>query len=252
MPLQCVIVDDEPLARDLLRSMLAEIEDVEVVAEFGEGKSAVEGIRDLRPELVFLDIQMPERDGFEVIAELAPDELPAVVFVTAYDEYALRAFEVHALDYLLKPFDRERLERTVRRAVDQLRRPGGGDRQGLMSLLQQLNRERRQQQRLVIKVRDRIYLQDVEEIDWIEANGRFVDIHVGDQTHSMRDTMQNMKETLDPTRFVRVSRSAIVNLDRVAEIQPWFSGDLVLIMRNGTNITTTRGYRDRLKDILNG
>jgi two-component system LytT family response regulator len=252
MPLRSLIVDDEPLARELLRRMLEQHDDVEVIGECGSGTQAVEAVRSERPELLFLDVQMPGLDGFAVLAELAP-EIPEVVFVTAYDQYALRAFDVHALDYLLKPFDEERLARALARARDHLRRPdAGGDRRQILALLEELRGTRTFRERLVIRVGERAFLQPVADIDWLEADGKYVKVHAGPRTHTMRETMTQLSEVLDPRRFLRISRSAIVNVDRIREIQPWFRGDYVVIMNNGAEVTSTRGYRDTLKALLNG
>jgi two-component system LytT family response regulator len=251
-PLRALIVDDEPLARELLRAMLQVHDDVEVIGECGSGTAAVEAVRAEKPDLLFLDVQMPGLDGFEVLRELAP-AIPQVVFVTAYDQYALRAFEVHALDYLLKPFDEERLERAVQRARAHLRRPPeDGDRRQILRMLDELRGARRWRERLVIRVGERAFLQPVAEVDWLEADGKYVKVHVGPKAHVIRETMTQLAEALDPGRFLRISRSAIVNVDRIREIQPWFRGDYVVILRNGAEVTSTRGYRDALKALLNG
>ena len=251
-PLRALVVDDEPLARELLRRMLDEHPALEVIGECGSGTQAVEAVRAQRPDLLFLDVQMPGLDGFAVLRELAPD-LPQVVFVTAYDQYALRAFEVHALDYLLKPFDEERLERAVQRARAHLRRPADdGDRRQILEMLDELRGVRRWRERLVIRVGERAFLQPVAEVDWLEADGKYVKVHVGPKAHVIRETMTQLAEVLDPRRFLRISRSAIVNVDRIREIQPWLRGDYVVILRNGAEVTSTRGYRDTLKALLNG
>jgi two-component system LytT family response regulator len=250
--LRSLIVDDEPLARELLRRMLAQHGDVEVVGECGSGTQAVEAVRAARPDLIFLDVQMPGLDGFGVLSELAPD-IPEVVFVTAYDQYALRAFDVHALDYLLKPFDEERLARAVDRARAHLRRPDAeGDRRQILALLDELRATRGFRERLVIRVGERAFLQPVADIDWLEADGKYVKVHAGQRTHTIRETMTQLAEMLDPRRFLRISRSAIVNVDRIREIQPWFRGEYVVIMQSGAEVTSTRGYRDTLKALLDG
>lgn len=248
--LRTLIVDDEPLARELLRKMLAGHDDVEVAGECESGTQAVEAVRADPPDLLFLDVQMPGLDGFEVLRELAP-EIPQVVFVTAYDQYALRAFDVHALDYLLKPFDEERLARALDRARAHLRRPeASDDREEILTLLDELRGARRFRERLVIRVGERAFLQPVAEIDWLEADGKYVKVHVGPRAHTIRETMTQLGAALDPRRFLRVSRSAIVNVDRIREIQPWFRGDYVVIMQNGAEVTSTRGYRDAIRDLL--
>jgi two-component system LytT family response regulator len=194
---------------------------------------------------------MPGLDGFEVLRELAP-ELPQVIFVTAYDQYALRAFDVHALDYLLKPFDEDRLARALDRARTHLRAGRQESRGEVLALLDELRGVRRWKERLVIRVGERAFLQPVADIDWLEADGKYVKVHVGKQSHTIRETMTQLCESLDPRRFLRISRSAIVNVDRIREIQPWFRGDYVVIMQNGAEVTSTRGFRDTLRDLLAG
>jgi two-component system LytT family response regulator len=251
-PLRALVVDDEPLARELLRRMLDEHPALEVIGECASGTQAVEAVRAERPDLLFLDVQMPGLDGFAVLRELAPD-LPEVIFVTAYDQYALRAFDVHALDYLLKPFDEERLARAIDRARAHLRRPDAeSDRGRILELLDELRGARRWRERLVIRAGERAYLQPVAEIDWLEADGKYVKVHVGPRAHTIRETMTQLADVLDPRRFLRISRSAIVNVDRIREIQPWFRGDYVVILQNGAEVTSTRGYRDTLKALLAG
>jgi two-component system LytT family response regulator len=246
--LRTVIVDDEPPARELLAEMLAAHPDVDVVAEYGSGTEALGGIAEHQPDLVFLDVQMPGRTGLEVAAALGA-EAPAVIFVTAHDRYAVRAFEVHALDYLLKPFSPARLAATLQR-VRSGASPAAASAPVAEAVEMLLARERGR--RLAIRVGERTYLRRVDEVDWVEADAKFVRIHLGGTAYTMRETMKSMEERLDPTRFVRVSRSAIVNLDRVVEIQPWFNGDQVLILESGATVTTTRGYRDRLRGLLEG
>jgi two-component system LytT family response regulator len=249
--LRCIVVDDEPPARQLLRLMLQEQENVELVAECATGPQAVQGIREHRPDLVFLDIQMPQQDGFQVLQELSPGEFPAVIFVTAYDRYAVKAFELNAIDYLLKPFDEERLSTAIGRARDRLAQRDRVelDRQiaAALSLLRPGEGDRR---RLSIKEGDRTYLHRIDDIDWVEADAKYVKIHSGKRTYVMRETMKAMEDRLAGPDFVRVSRSAIVNLDRIREIQPWFNGDYVLILQNGTEVTTTKGYRDELTRLI--
>lgn len=246
-----VVVDDEPLARELLIDMLARHPEIELVGDYENGDQAVIGIRETAPDLLFLDIQMPGKDGFDVLQELEADRLPAVVFVTAYDEFAIRAFDVSALDYLLKPFDPPRLRRAIDRATSHLgQRSSEAEMRRVLRFLEEMRFREKRQQRLPITVGERTYLQDVDEIDWIEADGRYMKVHVGDQVHAIRETMQNLEEYLDSARFVRVSRSALVNVDRIREIQPWFNSAHVLIMRNGDQVTTTRGHRESVQRLL--
>jgi two-component system LytT family response regulator len=249
--LRCAIVDDEPLARELLRGMLESYPDIEIVAECADGRSALRAIRHLRPDLVFLDVQMPKMDGFAMVQELDPDEVPEIVFVTAYDRYALRAFEVHALDYLLKPFDEERIDRAVTRAREQLKQSEDGQElTRVLALLEDLGARDRYPERIAIRRSDRTILQPVADIEWLEADGKHVKIHVGETAYSIREAMARLERQLDPRKFLRVSRSAIVNVDRVREIQPWFHGDHVVVLQNGDQVTTTRTYRSAINRVL--
>ncbi len=253
--LRVLIVDDEPLARDLLRTMLSKVGGLDIIGESGDGADAITKIEALKPDLVFLDIQMPEGSGFDVVRALDPEMLPAIVFVTAFDQYALKAFEVHALDYLLKPYDLERLSAAVTRAQRVLSRPRSdrdAENQRVRDLLASMRMEAVQSQRLVIREGERTILQRVDGIDWIEADAKYARVHTTDRTYTVRETMRNIEARLDPARFLRVSRSAIVNLDRVKEIQPWFNGEYVLIMHNGAKITTTRSFRGALVEIMEG
>ena len=232
--------------------MLSVHPDVRVVAEFDNGESLIEALPELEVDAIFLDVQMPGISGLEVAKHLHSTDAPAIVFTTAYDRYALNAFEVRAFDFLLKPFSPERLSTTLEhiRAGRDQPRSQAPDTAELAELWRELRTHERRRDRLTIRTGDRIYLQDVREIDWIEADGRYVKIHLGDKNLAMRETMQNLEEELDPARFVRVSRSAIVNLDRVKEIQPWFAGEHILILQNGAKVTTTRTYRDRLRELI--
>lgn len=249
--LRCVIVDDEPLARDLLRDMLSAYDDVQVLGEFADGRAALRSIKKLGPDVVFLDVQMPKMDGFDLVQEMDPASMPEIVFVTAYDRYALRAFEVHALDYLLKPFDEERLDRALRRAREHLRKPERTqDLSRILALLEDLGASDRYPDRIAIRRSDRTILQPVAEIEWLEADGKHVKIHVGERTYSIREAMSRLEKLLDPRRFLRVSRAAIVNVDRIREVQPWFHGDHVVVLKNGDQVTTTRTYRAAVNRLL--
>lgn len=246
-----LIVDDEPLARELLRSMLEHVPDIDVVGEAGDGLAAVDEIERLRPDILFLDVQMPELDGFQVVRELDPEWLPVIIFVTAYDQYALRAFEISAIDYLLKPFDEERLGRAVERARSQL---SGRERSDLdrrvLDLLQAATSREQYLDRLVVRTEDRAILVRTSDIDWIEASGKYVKLHVGRAEHTLRESMSRLEDQLDPRTFIRISRFCIVNIDRIREFQPWFQGDYVVILQDGTKLTSTRGYRDRVQGLL--
>lgn len=256
--MRVIIVDDEPLARDRLRSMLAKESDVEIVAECGDGREAVTAIKRERPDVVFLDIQMPEMDGFGVLSQLKGASLPQVIFVTAFDEFAVKAFEVHALDYLLKPFDRERLHQAVGRARA-LRASGSPAEltEKLTALLESMQGqgptgEARPTDRLAVKLDGRVIFLRPADIDWIEAQDNYVKLHVGREAHLVRDTLSSFENRLDTRRFIRIARSTIVNIDRVREMQPMFHGEYVVILHDGTKLTMSRGYRETLQQYLGG
>jgi two-component system LytT family response regulator len=253
MTLRVVVADDEPLGRQRLVRLLQAEPDTEVVATCADGEEAVEAIREHVPDLVLLDIQMPRMDGFEVVAALGQSHQPAVIFVTAHDQYAVRAFEVHAFDYLLKPVDQDRLREAMGWALSAARRgPQGSGTRRVLALLEELSaRDRaRGRDRLVVRTPERAIFLRTETIDWIEAAGKFVHLHVGRTTHPLRESMAELEQELDPARFLRISRSVIVNLDRIQEVQPWFQGDYVLILTEGTRLTSTRGYRENMRRLL--
>jgi two-component system LytT family response regulator len=246
-PLSVLVVDDEPLARERLRALLADEAEVRIVGECASGRTAVKAIQDKRPDLVFLDVQMPGLDGFGVVEQLGDDKLPAIVFVTAFDQYALKAFEVHALDYLLKPFDRERFQATLARAREALRlRAAGQLDQGMATLLESLAAKRRQVERLLVKCGGKERLLPVEEVDWFEAAGNYVKIHTRGEKLLLRETMASIEQRLDPEQFARIHRSTIVNLRRVKELEPWFHGDYVVRLVDGQKLTLSRSHRSRL------
>jgi two-component system, LytTR family, response regulator len=250
--IRALIVDDELLARKKIQGLLAQDSSVEVIGECSDGYSAVSSIGELRPDLVFLDIQMPAMDGFEVIKTIGPEQMPTVIFVTAYDTYALKAFEVNALDYLLKPFDRSRFQKTLERAKAMTRRMQNGDvNYQLLSLLGDLRREQETPERFIVKTGGRVVFLRVEEIDWMSTVGNYVRLQVGRDSHLMRETLTGMEAKLNPDRFMRIHRSTIVNLDRVKEVQPWAKGEYVFIMRDGTRLIMSRRYRERLNELLN-
>jgi two-component system, LytTR family, response regulator len=244
-----LIVDDEPLARERLRTLLQEEPGFEIVGEAGDGTTGAESILALQPDLVFLDVQMPGADGFDVIEAVGADKMPFVVFVTAYDRYALRAFDVHALDYLLKPFDRERFRQALTRARQQLDRNGNGDiERRLAAIVSDLRPAKAKADRFVVKSGGRIFFVRTGEIDWIEAAGNYVKLHVGNDSHLIRETMNAVESKLSPDLFVRVHRCHIVNIEQVRELQPWFNGEYVVFLKNGTRLTLSRGYRERLQE----
>jgi two-component system, LytTR family, response regulator len=245
--IRALLVDDETPARERLRRMLAGFEDVQIVGEAGDGSRAVEMIEKQKPDLVLLDIQMPGLDGFGVLEAL--EDPPAVIFVTAYDEYAIRAFEVHALDYLLKPFSQERLENAIHRARKALAEGQDLSAQ-LAPLLQELAAEGRYLTRLAVHDRDCIRVLDADEVDWIGVEDEQVMVHVGDQAYPIHRTLTELDARLDPTRFFRTHRSAIINLDRVQKIIPWFKGSYVLRLTTGAEVALSRIQARVLRKIL--
>ncbi len=245
-----LIADDEPLARERLRTLIREVEPgMEIVGEAGDGTTAAESILALNPDIVFLDVQMPGADGFDVIDAVGADRMPFVIFVTAFDRYALRAFDVHALDYLLKPFDRERFGQSIARARQQMARASNGDvERRLAALMDDLRPAKQKTDRFVVKSGGRIFFVRTSEIDWIEAAGNYVKLHVAADTHLIRETMNAVEGRLSPEAFVRIHRCHIVNIEQVRELQPWFNGEYVVFLKNGTRLTLSRGYRERLQE----
>jgi two-component system LytT family response regulator len=247
--IRVLVADDEPLARERLRTLLTREDGLEIIAECPNGIEAIDSIGKLSPDLVFLDIQMPGASGFDVIEAIGPTRMPLVIFVTAFDHYALKAFDVHALDYLLKPFDRDRFHEALVRARQQLERRTNGDlERRLLELVQDLKPATQRLERFVIKSGGRVFFVRADEIDWIEAAGNYVKLHVGAETHLFRETMNSLESRLDPDVFFRIHRSHIVNIERVRELQPWFNGEYVVFLKNGTRLTLSRGYREKLQD----
>jgi two-component system LytT family response regulator len=249
-----VIVDDEPLARRNLRVLLERDPQIEILEECRNGHEAVKAINTLSPDLIFLDIQMPEMDGFDVLARVGPEHIHAIIFVTAFDQYALKAFDVHALDYLLKPFDDERFARAMERAKAQISAQEINKLSNrLLALLEERESERQkpsQEQnyrtRLMIKVASRVMLLKVDEIDFIEADGNYAKLHVGRKTHLLREKMHDLEGGLDPAKFVRIHRSVIVNLDRIKEMHPHFNGDYIVVLEDGRQLRLSRTRREAL------
>jgi two-component system, LytTR family, response regulator len=243
--IRTLVVDDEPVARRRVRRLLGHEPDVTVIGECGDAASAIDAILTMPPDLVFLDVQMPDADGFDVIRAVG-DSMPAVVFVTAFDHYALGAFEVHALDYLLKPFTRMRFARTVARAREHLAR---GDRR-LDDLIRDLACRTRYLSRFVVRVDDRVRLIAADRVDWIEAADNYVVLHAGVESFTVRDTLTRLDAELDPDVFVRIHRSTVVRLDRIVELLPAFHGDFVVVLRDGSRVTMSRTYRPRVEALL--
>lgn len=247
-----LIVDDMLLARKRLRRVLSKDSEIEIVGECADGKEAVEAVRELKPDLMFLDVQMPETDGFQAVAEIGVENAPVTVFVTAFDHFALKAFEVHALDYLLKPFDVERLKKTVERAKELIRNretDNPADKR-LIALLKDIKNEPKYLKRLTVRSRGKTVFVAVDEIDYIEAEGNYLSVQTGKEAHLIRSAMHQFENRLDPEKFARIHRSTIINIDRVKEMHPLFNGDQSVIMKNGKELVLSRNYRDRLKDLL--
>jgi two-component system LytT family response regulator len=261
-PLRVVVVDDEPLARSGMCGLLARDPELSVVAQCADGAEAVAAIAGLKPDLVLLDVQMPEMDGFEVLRELGPGRMPVVVFVTAFDRFALRAFDVAAVDYLLKPFDDERFDRAMARAKHAVRNAEAGElgrrlmrlveRQGAPTPEPAAVDPARWATRLVVKSAGRTVFVRVDEVDWIEADDYYAKLHVAGKTHLLRETMGSLEARLDPARFFRAHRSAIVNLDRVREVQFLFRGEHVVILHDGTKLKLSRSRLEKLEAMLAG
>jgi two-component system LytT family response regulator len=275
MPMRVLIVDDEPIARRRISRLLKLEDDVEVVNEVGSGTDAVAAIREQKPDLVFLDVQMPDLDGFGVVSALGePESMPAIVFVTAYNEYAVKAFDVNAVDYVLKPFDGERFRSAFQRARTTLEQKNSAEAgRRIKALLEEVLGEQRAQaltaagangggaaaaqvqpvararylDRLMVKHDGRVFFVKVADVDWFEASGNYVRVHVGRVSHLIRETMHGIEAQLDPNLFARIHRAVIVNMDRIRELQPWFAGDYIVILRDGRQLKLSRTYREALQ-----
>src|SRR5688572_4382888 len=249
--IRTLIVDDEELARDRLRSLLSREERIEIIGEASDGKAAVSEIEKLKPDLVFLDVQMPEMNGFEVLEALDAETRPNVVFCTAHDKFALKAFDVHAVDYLLKPFDRERFQTALQRAVAKVEgtKSGRKEKDAVGAVLREV-KPTGAVERLLVKADGRVLLIKVEDIDFVEAADNYVNLKVGKESHMMRETMSSLEGRLPPEKFMRISRSAIVNVERIQELQPMFHGEYVVVLKNGAKLTLSRSYRDKLDKLM--
>lgn len=249
--IRTLIADDQPMARERLSALLSEEPDVELVAACASGTEAVTAIQQHRPDLVFLDLQMPELDGFGVIAAVGAERMPSVVFVTAYDEFALRAFDVHALDYLLKPFGRQRFQKALDRARDQIARNRAGElARRLMALVEDVRPAQKGADRLMVRSGARVVFVDVRSVDWVEAEGNYVRLHVGEESHLIRDTMHAVETRLGGSPFVRIHRSRIANINRARELRVMQNGEYELVLRNGRALRVSRLYRDKLQEHL--
>ena len=251
MTIRAAIVDDEPLARRRIRNLLMEAADVEIVAECANGKDAIESLDESPPDLLFLDIQMPEIDGFDVLQAIGVGRVPAVIFVTAYDQFALRAFEAHALDYLLKPFDDERFGAALERARERIRQQQGGDLdRRLQALLENVRGDQGYLRRLVVPSGHRSIFVRTELVDWIEAERNYVRLHVGGRAYLLRENLTRIASALDPATFCRIHRSTIVNIDRIQTVESLFHGEYLVVLHDGTKLTSGRSYRRSLQALM--
>jgi two-component system LytT family response regulator len=250
MPFTALLVDDEPLAREGLRMLLAADGEVSSIREARNGHEAVEAIRAVRPDLVFLDVQMPEMDGFAVVQEVGAEQMPAVVFVTAHDKYAIQAFEINAIDYLLKPVTAERFAKALDRAKSllQARNADEPGRQ-ILSLLETIAAPRHSLKRLAVRTAGKTVFVDVADIEWIEAAENYVQIHAGRAEHLLHVTMSALEKSLDPELFLRIHRSVIVNVKRIREMQPVMHGEYVITLANGVRLQSGRSYAEKLKTL---
>ncbi len=248
--IRTLIADDQPMARERLAALLNEEPDVQVVAACASGTEAVSAIQRHQPDLVFLDMQMPELDGLGVIAAVGPERMPSVVFVTAYDEFALRAFDVHALDYLLKPFGRQRFQKALDRARGHLSRERAGDLAKRLVALVDDVRPAPRAERIMVRSGARVVFVETRQIDWVEAEGNYVRLHVGSESHLIRDTMNAVEARLGGVSFVRIHRSRIVNIDRVSEMRLVYNGEYEVVLRSGRALGVSRMYRDKLQERL--
>jgi two-component system LytT family response regulator len=249
--IKALIVDDETLARKFIRRMLKDDRDVEIVGECSNGKEAIAAIKKQTPDIVFLDVQMPEMDGFAVLESIGIERLPEIIFTTAYEQYAIRAFELHALDYLLKPFDQSRFQDAMKHAKGRFHsRDQKNERLQISALVDSIQKKRPHLERLVIKAGGRITFLSIDQINWIEADDKYVHLHA-DNVHPMvRQTISAMETQLDPKKFRRIHRSAIVNVERIKELQPLFSGEHSILLHDGTKLTLSRNYKDKLFELL--
>ena len=253
--MRTIIADDEHLARKKLRLLLGSEPGVQVLAECRDGQQTIDAVNALKPDLLLIDIRMPDLDGFQVLGKIAPDEMPVVVFTTAYDQFAIRAFEAHALDYLLKPFDGERLHHAIERARTELLKRHNRDLTSRILDLVAKNanpktESRQAEDRMVIRTGGKVVFLDVKEIDWIEAAANYVKLNVGKDSYLMREGIGSISARLDPDRFVRIHRSVIVNVRKIKELQPCDSGEYIAVLKSGKELSCSRGYRTQLQRLI--
>lgn len=251
MKIRTLIVDDVSLARQRIKILLTDPE-IEIAGECANGQEAAEAIEYLKPDLIFLDVQMPEMSGFEVVEAIGAENMPAVIFVTAFDEFAIRAFEINAVNYLLKPFEQERLNKAVERARLQInsRMPTADIEEKLKRVLDEVRIKHKYLKRIPVKSSRGINLISTEEIDWISASGHYVELYVGREEHLIREKMSNLEQKLDLEKFIRIHRSTIVNIDQIKSMHPLFKGDHIIILRNGTKLSLSRTYHEKLMSLL--
>lgn len=250
MKLKTLIVDDEPLAREGLRALLSKDSEVTAIREARNGPEAIEAIREGKLDLVLLDVQMPEIDGFGVVRAVGAESMPGVVFVTAHDQYALEAFEMNALDYLLKPVIEERFLRAIARAKDQIRLHADAANRQIVGLLEAVASPRSYLKRLAVRSADKIVFLSIDDVDWIQAAENYVEIHSGQINHLLHVTMNAFEGSLDPDMFVRIHRSLIVNISRIRHLQPNGRGEYLITLQDGTRLQSGRTYADRLKALV--
>ncbi|HXG94878.1 MAG TPA: LytTR family DNA-binding domain-containing protein [Blastocatellia bacterium] len=248
--IRALIVDDESLARRHIRRMVGRESDIEVVGECANGREAIRAIKELSPDLVFLDVQMPEGDGFSVFEAIGTGAMPMVIFVTAYDQYALRAFEVNALDYLLKPFDRSRFDKALQRAKSRMLAERKELNERALAILEELKARSNHIERLLIKSGGRAFFLKVDEIDWIEAEGKYVRVHAGRESYLLREAISSIESQLDPKKFPRIHRSTIVNIERIRELQSLFNNEYQVVLNDGTELALSHSYRKKLGELL--
>ena len=250
MGIRVLIVDDEPLARDRIREMLKDHSEFEVIGEAQNGQDAIRSVEKLNPDLVFLDVQMPGLDGFDVLQSLDVEQLPVVIFVTAYDQHAIRAFNVHAVDYLTKPFDRNRFAEALEHAKVFIKGAKGPDTARILSMLEDLKPGTRYLERFAVKNGETVFFVRADEVDAVEAEGNYVRIRLGNSSHLLRDTLTNIEEKLNPQVFVRIHRRTIVNINRVKELQTWARGEYRVVLLTGAHYTLSRGYRQHFESFI--
>jgi two-component system, LytTR family, response regulator len=249
--IRALIVDDEPLARDRIREMLKEHPEIEVIGEARNGQEAIDSVVDHHPDLVFLDVQMPDLDGFDVLQNLDVAQLPLIIFVTAYDQHALRAFDVHAVDYLTKPFDRKRFAEAVDQAKVYMKGAKAPDTARILSMLQELRAGARYLERFAIKNGEKVFFVRAEDVDAIEAQGNYVRLSLANSSsHLVRDTLNNVESQINPRQFVRIHRRTIVNIDRVREVQTWARGEYRVVLFTGAHYSLSRGYRQHFENFI--